>query len=80
MILAAVLNFIRRERSKIDLPTLVTFLAGLVAALLMNRERTRANDSLLDAQVTGWFWLGLASSIVTAVVGAISFLKNPKPS
>jgi hypothetical protein len=80
MILAAVLNFILRQKSKLDLPSLIAFIAGLVASYLMNRERTRADDSLLDAQVTGWFWLGLASSIATAVAGAISFLKNPKPS
>ena len=81
MLLAAVLNFIVRQRSRLDVPALIAFIAGLASAYLMNRERTRAEDSaLVAAQVTGWLWLGLASSVVTAISGAISFLKNPKPS
>lgn len=80
MIAAAIVSFVRSGQGKLDLGALLTFIAGLVTAYLMNRERTRANDSLLAVQVTGWFWLGFASSIVAAVSGAISFLKNPKPS
>ena len=80
MILAACFSFLRAGKGKLDLSALLMFIAGLASAYLMNRERTRAEDSVIAAQVTGWFWLGFAASIVTAVGGAISFLKNPKPS
>jgi hypothetical protein len=43
---------------------IVTLVAGLVSAYLMNRERIRAEDTLelVSARLTGWFWLGLAEN------------------
>jgi hypothetical protein len=80
MIIAVGFSFMRSWKSKLDLGALLSFVAGLVSAYLMNRERTRAEDSLVAVQVTGWFWLGLGASIVAAVAGAITFLRPPKPS
>jgi ABC-type branched-subunit amino acid transport system permease subunit len=75
-------GLLRGWSGKIDFGALLTFVAGIISAYLMNRERIRAEDTsaLLDVRVTGWFWLGLASSIVVAVSGAIQFLRKPKPS
>jgi hypothetical protein len=44
---------------------IVTLVAGLVSAYLMNRERIRAEDTLelISARLTGWFWLGLAERL-----------------
>src|SRR5712691_8768339 len=52
-----------RERREIS--ALVGLIAGLVSTYLMNRERIRAEDTsgLVAVALTGWFWLGLASSI-----------------
>lgn len=71
-----------RSGSRIDLGSLISFVAGIISAYLMNRERVRAEDisGLLAVTVTGWFWLGLAASIVVAIAGAITFVRNPKPS
>jgi hypothetical protein len=67
---------------KFDFSALLGFVAGIISAYLMNRERIRAEDSsaLLNVQITGWFWLGFGASIIVAVAGAIQFLQNPKQS
>jgi hypothetical protein len=71
----------RRRNEGRELSGLGSFVAGLISAYLMNRERLRAEDSsgLLAVRLTGWFWLGLASSIVIAGLAAFRFLKRSKP-
>ncbi len=73
-------GFFKRTHGNLDLGSLLGFVAGLVSAYLMNRERVRAEDNpgLLQINLTGWFWLGLGASIVLAVTSAIDFLKSPK--
>jgi hypothetical protein len=58
---------------------LTALVAGLVSAYLMNRERTRAEHTsgLIAVALTGWFWLGLGSTIGMVVVSAMRFLKRP---
>lgn len=82
MLVAVGSGFLRSWSGKIDFGALLTFVAGIISAYLMNRERIRAEDTsaLLDVRVTGWFWLGLGASIVVAVAGAIQFLRDQKPS
>ncbi len=65
-----------------EISVLVTLVAGLVSAYLMNRERLRAEDStgLIAVRLTGWFWLGLGSTITMMLVAVFRSLKRaPKP-
>jgi hypothetical protein len=57
---------------------LVPFMAGLVTAFLMNRERMRADDTsgLVAVRLTGWFWFGLVTAIGLVGVAAFRFLKG----
>lgn len=62
------------------LSALVSLLTGLVSAYLMNRERVRAEDTsgLIAVGLTGWFWLGLGSTIGLVIVGVLRLLKRPR--
>jgi hypothetical protein len=81
-LLVILARFIPAWEGKLDFGALFSFIAGIISAYLMNRERMRAEDTsaLLSVRLTGWFWLGLGASIVVAITGAIAFLKRPKPS
>lgn len=54
---------------------IVSLVSGAFTILLMNRERMRVHDSsgLIQAQLTGWFWLALISA-VAIVISAIALL------
>jgi len=82
MLAVILLNSARKLREQRTVATLTSFVAGLVSAYLMNRERLRAEDSsgLLQINLTVWFWLGLLASIAIIAAGALQFLKRPKPS
>jgi hypothetical protein len=68
----------RGWRDRRELSALTGLVAGLVSAYLMNRERTRAEHTagLIAVALTGWFWLGLGSTIGMVVVSAWRFLKR----
>jgi hypothetical protein len=59
---------------------LVSLIGGLVSAYLMNRERMRAEDTsgLIAVALTGWFWLGLGSTIALVMVSVLRFLKRQR--
>jgi hypothetical protein len=82
VLMLAVLFFgiARGWRDRRDLSALMGLIAGLVSAYLMNRERTRAEHTsgLIAVALTGWFWLGLGSTVGLAVVSGWRFLKGPK--
>ena len=61
---------------------LVNLLSGLVSAYLMNRERLKFEDGsgFIRVGVTGWFWLGLGSSITIVIVAALRILRLRKPT
>jgi hypothetical protein len=65
-----------------EVSALVGLIAGLVSAYLMNRERVRAEDTsgLIAVGLTGWFWLGLGSTMGLAILSALRFLKRPRAS
>jgi hypothetical protein len=65
-----------------QLSALVCLVAGLVSAYLMNRERTRAENTsgLIAVALTGWFWLGLGSTIGLVALNALRLLKRPRGS
>lgn len=80
MLLVVFLHLARVWKNRLDLSGLAGFVSGLISAYLMNRERVRAEDTsgLVAVGLTGWFWLGLGSSLALAVVGALRLLKRPK--
>jgi uncharacterized membrane protein (UPF0136 family) len=70
----------RASKDRREVSAIVSLVAGLVSAYLMNRERMRAEDTsgLIKVGLTGWFWLGLGSTIALVIVSGLRFLKRPK--
>ena len=56
---------------KDHLSSVISLVSGLISAYLMNRERLKFEDrsALIPVGVTGWFWLGLGSSVAIVIVG-----------
>ncbi|HAF12802.1 MAG TPA: hypothetical protein DCK99_03695 [Blastocatellia bacterium] len=82
MLAVLLLGTARAWKDRRELSALVCLVAGLVSAYLMNRERMRAEDTsgLIAVRLTGWFWLGLGSTIGLVVVSAFRFLKRTRTS
>jgi hypothetical protein len=82
MLAVLFLGIARVWKDRRELSALVGLVAGLVSAYLMNRERVRAEDTsgLIAVALTGWFWLGLGSTIGLVVLSALRFLKRPRAS
>jgi dolichol kinase len=70
----------RAYKDRRELSAIVALITGLVSAYLMNRERMRAEDTsgLIKVELTGWFWLGLGSTIGLVIISALRFLKRPR--
>jgi hypothetical protein len=70
----------RRWKERRNYSLLISLIAGLISAYLMNRERVRAEDSsgLIAVGLTGWFWLGFGSTIALVIVSGLRFLKRPR--
>ena len=81
MLVILFLGIARAWKDRREISALIGLVAGLVSAYLMNRERMRAEDTsgLIAVGLTGWFWLGLGSTIGLVVVSALRFLKRPRP-
>jgi hypothetical protein len=73
-------GFARGWKERRELSALVSLIAGLVSAYLMNRERMRAEDTsgLIAVGLTGWFWLGFGSTIALVLVNALRVLKRSR--
>jgi len=80
MLVVLFLGIARTWKDRREVSTLAGLVSGLVSAYLMNRERVKAEDTsgLIAVGLTGWFWLGLCSTIVLVVVSALRFLKRPR--
>ncbi len=82
ILMLAVLFFgiARAWKDRREVSAIVSLVAGLVSAYLMNRERVRAEDTsgLIAVGLTGWFWLGLGSAIGLVIVSVLRFLKRPR--
>jgi dolichol kinase len=80
MLAVLFLGLARAYKDRRELTAIVSLIAGLVSAYLMNRERMRAEDTsgLIKVGLTGWFWLGLGSTIALVIVSALRFLKRPR--
>ena len=82
MLVVVLLGLARRVKANPSTLALVGLVSGLVSAYLMNRKRIDTEDSsgILAAHVTGWFWLGLASSLTVAIAGLMVYLKRSRPT
>lgn len=80
MLVVLFLGLARAWKDRRELTAVVSLLAGLVSAYLMNRERARAEDTsgLIAVALTGWFWLGLGSTIALVIVSVLRLLKRPR--
>ena len=81
MLVILFVHLARAWKNRHEITALIGLLAGLVSAYLMNRERMRAEDTsgLIAVGLTGWFWLGLGSTIGLVIFSALRFLKRPRP-
>jgi len=81
MLVTLFLGITRAWKDRRDVAALIGLVAGLVSAYLMNRERVRAENTsgLIAVGLTGWFWLGLGSTIGLVILNALRFLKRPRP-
>jgi hypothetical protein len=82
MLAVLFLGMARVWKDRREVSALVGLIAGLVSAYLMNRERVRAEDTsgLIAVGLTGWFWLGLGSTMGLTILSALRFLKRPRAS
>jgi asparagine N-glycosylation enzyme membrane subunit Stt3 len=82
LMLALLFVALRVWKERRELSTLVSLVSGLVSAYLMNRERLKFEDGsgFLRVGVTGWFWLGLGSSVAIVIVAAYRLLTRRKSS
>jgi hypothetical protein len=81
MLAVLFLGLARSWKERREISAVVTLVAGLVSAYLMNRERVRADNSsaLIAVSLTGWFWLGFGSTIMLAILSVVRVLKR-RPS
>ena len=77
LVLSAIIR-IRREEHRAF--ALASAMSGLLTAYLMNQERLRVYDEsgLIKSQLTGWFWLGLISTLLVAISGILMLLKRQR--
>src|SRR5947199_3068218 len=73
-----ILGFARVVKNNIALFALVSFVSGLASAYLMNQKRVNAEDASGLLRLTGWFWLGLFSSLVVVISALLSYLKRAR--
>jgi hypothetical protein len=80
LMLAVVFVALKLWKERGELSSVVGLISGLVSAYLMNRERLRFEDSdgFIRVGVTGWFWLGLGSSVAMVVLAAVRLLRVRK--
>jgi hypothetical protein len=81
MLVVIALGIMRALRTATTVFALTSLLSGLVSTYLMNHERLKFEDTsgLIAVRLTGWFWLGLGSSIAVVVFGASSILRRSRP-
>lgn len=82
MLMCAVVVFVlvRVRRASPQLLGLLSTFSGVIVLFVMNRERTRAHNTsgLIEAQLTGWFWLGFIAAVVVALSGIAILLRKPR--
>lgn len=78
MLVVLFFSVARAWKERQQLLGMLSLLAGLVSAYLMNRERIRAEDTsgLIAVGLTGWFWLGFGATIALVISTSLRFLKR----
>ena len=79
MLAVILLGLMRVWKKMPSVFSLVSIASGLISAYLLDRERRNA-EGLAGARLTGWFWLGLFSSLVVLISTLIFYLKRSKPT
>jgi len=76
----ALFEILKELKEKLTIYSIVSALCGGITVYLMNRERLRAHDEsgLISAQLTGWFWLGLFSSLAIVISGLVLFVRGKR--
>jgi hypothetical protein len=79
MLAVIVANVLRRGNEQRTMLGIISIVASSVSGYLMNRQRARVTDEagLIAAQLTGWFWLALLSTLAVLATG-IGMLVSPK--
>jgi hypothetical protein len=72
--------FTRIKREEHRAFALASAMCGLLTAYLMNRERLRVHDEagLINAQLTGWFWLRFIVILAVAISGILMLLRKQR--
>ena len=78
MLAVILLGLARSWKRKASTFALLSIASGLVSAYLMNQKRVNAEEASDLVRLTGWFWLGLFSSLVVAISALLSFLKRSR--
>ena len=78
MLAVLVVGLVRRRGENIRSFSIVSIVSGGVVAYLMNDERLRVHNEsgIISAQVTGWFWLALLSSLAMIITSLAMLLKR----
>jgi len=73
-----VLGLLHARRESLKVYSIVSAIAGMVVVLVMNRQRTHAQDQagLITAQLTGWFWLAFIAAIAIVVTALALLLRR----
>ena len=77
LVLSAIIRIKREDHRAF---ALASAMCGLLTAYLMNRERLRMHDEagLINAQLTGWFWLGFIATLGVAISGILMLLRKQR--
>jgi hypothetical protein len=78
MLMVILLGLMRAWKQKASLFALVSIVSGLIGAYLMNQKRVNAEDASDLVRVTGWFWLGLFSSLAVAISALMFYLRRSR--
>jgi hypothetical protein len=78
MLAVLVIGLVRGQRARRTELGIVSLISGAGSAYLLNDQRTRVYDAagFVSAQLTGWFWLALISSIALIISGIALLVKR----
>ena len=78
MLAVVAFNLMRAWKEESKVAAILSAICGAVTALVMNRERSRANENavVIAEQLTGWFWLSLISSVAIVVASIGSMMRR----
>lgn len=81
MLAVLTVGLLRAWQEQPKIAAIVCTIAGVVTALLMNRERERAYDTagLIPTALTGWFWLALISALVIVATAIGLLVRRRRP-